>query len=198
LSQQETREQVTDDQGDNKVSIVAISGSLRVASYNSAVIRAFANVAPRNISFHHFDLVADIPLFNPDRASEQIDSVVALKHLIASSDGLMLASPEYAHGISGVMKNTLDWLVSDESFPYIPVALINTSPRAHHAQETLKEVITTMSGIIVESACMPIKLLGTELDAQGVVANERLRGQLVECLTTFVLQIQLLKRLRLN
>ena len=85
MSQQETHEQVTDEQGDNKVSIVAISGSLRVASYNSAVIRAFANVAPSNISFHHFDSVADIPLFNPDRASEQIDSVVAMIHLIASS-----------------------------------------------------------------------------------------------------------------
>lgn len=85
MSQQETHEQVTDEQSDNKVSIVTILGSLRVASDNSAVIRAFCNVAPRNISFHHFDSVDDIPLFNPDRASEQIDSVVALKHLIASS-----------------------------------------------------------------------------------------------------------------
>jgi len=96
------------------------------------------------------------------------------------------------------MTNTLDWRVSDESSPYLPVALVSTSPRAHHAQETQKEVITTMSGTTVESACMPINLLGTELDAQGVVANGKLRGQLVECLITFASKIQLLKGLRLN
>ena len=51
------------------------------------------------------------------------------------ADALLIASPEYAHGVSGVMKNALDWLVGDEAFVGKPVALVNTSPR----QEPLKE-----------------------------------------------------------
>lgn len=197
LSQQASSKDVAPDINGNTLSILAISGSLRSASYNSSILRAFARLAPDHINFYHFDSVADIPLFSPDRESEHIDVIVELKRLVATSDGLILASPEYAHGISGVMKNTLDWLVSDESFPYMPVALINTSPRATHAQLALREVIKTMSGILVESASLPIRLLGTELDDTGIVADAKLSSEITQCLATFASEIERLKAFRL-
>ena len=84
------------------------------------------------ILFEHLGI---LPLFNPDLDDMHIAEVKLLRDAVQQADGLMIASPEYAHGISGVMKNALDWLVSDENFPGKPVLLLNTSPRASHAQK---------------------------------------------------------------
>lgn len=67
----------------------------------------------------------------------------------------------------------------------MPVALYNTSPRASHAQAALREVILTMSGIIIESASMNIPLLGTDLDANGIIKNDKLSLYIVEKIKLF-------------
>ncbi|WP_193166150.1 NADPH-dependent FMN reductase [Microbulbifer hainanensis] len=151
--------------------ILALSGSLRAASYNTAAIQALKILAPSNIDVA-IGSIGDLPLFNPDREGEHIPSLAALTDSLKNSDGLVIASPEYAHGISGPMKNALDWLVSGTEFPYKPIMLINTSPRASHAQASIREVIKTMSGIVVDKACVTIPLLSSDLDAAGIVENK--------------------------
>lgn len=153
------------------IRILAISESLRKKSYNSALIRAISNLAPNDIDVVIFDELHLIPLFNPDRENENIRAVNKLKAELLKSNALLISSPEYAHGISGVLKNALDWLVSGEEFPYIPVALTNTSPRSTHAQLTLREVISTMSGNIIEEASMSVPLLGTDLNDEGIISD---------------------------
>ncbi|MEJ0098793.1 MAG: NAD(P)H-dependent oxidoreductase [Pseudomonadota bacterium] len=64
------------------------------------------------------------------------------------------------HGISGPLKNALDWLVAHEPFYARPVAVVNTSPRAHHAYDSLLEVLRTMAASLIEDACVSIPLLG--------------------------------------
>ena len=127
----------------------------------------------------------DIPLFNPDREQENISAVKGLKSHLSDADGLIIASPEYAHGISGVMKNALDWLVSGEEFVNLPIMLINTSPRAEHAQKMLREIVTTMSGQIIEESCVSIGLLGSQLDAQGIIQCQHLSNTLTSSLEAF-------------
>lgn len=151
--------------------ILALSGSLRKASYNSAAIEAMRVLAPENINVV-IGSISELPLFNPDREGEDIPSLKKLTQLLKNADGLIIASPEYAHGISGPMKNALDWLVSGIDFPYKPIMLINTSPRASYAQESLKEVLKTMSGIVIEKACVSIPLLSSELDVKGILNDE--------------------------
>src|SRR5262249_16472189 len=89
----------------------------------------------------------------------------------------------YAHGISGVLKNALDWLVSYERFVALPVAVINTSPRAHHAYDSLLEVLQTMSATLVHEASISVPLLGgciTEAQMVGTPAiAAQIRGGLV-------------------
>lgn len=173
----------------DKIRIFALSGSLRKASYNSAALCALQDLAP---DYVRVDIggIGDLPLFNPDLEETKIQSVLDLKKSISQSAGLILASPEYAHGISGPMKNALDWLVSDIEFPGKKIMLVNTSPRATHALCALKEVLVTMSAEIVESACVSIPLLGSGLDANCIEQDRAIKTALREGLVEFVAQIE--------
>jgi len=173
----------------NRLKILALSGSLRKASYNTAVINALRLLAPHDAEITIGDISA-LPLFNPDREDENIPALKALKASLNESAGLILASPEYAHGISGPMKNALDWLVSGAEFPYKPVMLINTSPRASHALGALKEVLKTMSGNIIEKSCVSIPLLGSSLNVNGIVSNAEIAGVLQAGLSEFCAYIK--------
>jgi NAD(P)H-dependent FMN reductase len=150
--------------------ILALAGSLRAASINAALLRAAARLAPPGCRITLLSL-GTLPLFNPDLEGAPAPAVLALRRAVDRSDALMIASPEYAHGVSGVMKNALDWLVSHEGFVAKPVALLNSSPRAHHAYEALAETLGTMSARIVREACVAIPLLGAGLDEEGMVGN---------------------------
>jgi chromate reductase, NAD(P)H dehydrogenase (quinone) len=165
-----------------KSRILAISGSLRQISYNTAAIKALAALAPSHIEVNVFEGIENLPLFNPDRENEVIEAVVMLKKSLQQADALIIASPEYAHGISGVMKNSLDWLVSGEEFINVPVALINTSPRAGIAQKALREVINTMSGRIIEDASISIPLLGSNYNTEAIVADPDISQMLITAL----------------
>ena len=167
------------------IKLLGISGSLRKGSYNTAVLNATTRLLPTNINMTIFSSMEQIPLFNPDREQENIAAVEELKNALKNVDGLLIASPEYAHGISGVLKNTLDWLVSGEEFPYLPVALFNTSPRATHAQVALREVLTTMSARLIEGASISVPLLGTELDSDAIVKHPEISNTIQQAMANF-------------
>jgi len=145
------------------VKLLAISGSLRAASLNSALLRTCQRLAPAGIEIQLCSFVGDLPLFNPDLEADLPMSVLALRMQVAAADALLIASPEYAHGVTGAVKNLLDWLVSFEPFVNKPVAVLNASPRAHHADAALRETLRTMSAVIVEPASVSIPLLGSHL-----------------------------------
>ena len=168
--------------------ILAISGSLRKHSYNTAAITALKQLAPDSVEIVIGD-ISELPIFNPDRDDEEIPALEKLKGLLGECSGLIIASPEYAHGISGPLKNALDWLVSGEEFPFKPIMLINTSPRASHAQAALREVLATMSGDIIEHSCVTIPMLGSELNCDGIVANQEISTALIAATDIFCNEI---------
>lgn len=91
--------------------IIAISGSLRRGSYNTALLRAAAEVAPSNVTIE-IASIAGFPLYDADfESAEGVPGLVqGLKDRIAAADGLLLATPEYNNSIPGVFKNAIDWL----------------------------------------------------------------------------------------
>jgi len=167
-----------------RLKILAISGSLRKASLNSALLRAIAHIAPNDIKIELYRGLGDLPLFNPDIELPEPDTVADLRHQIVAADALLIASPEYAHGVTGVIKNALDWMVGNESFVYKPVALLNTSPRAHHAQAALRETVVTMSARIIADACITLPLLGTGFNETDIEQDAGMRTQLLAMLET--------------
>jgi chromate reductase, NAD(P)H dehydrogenase (quinone) len=148
--------------------ILGLSGSLRAASINSALLRAAVRLAPPGVTLTIFLGVGELPLFNPDLETRLPPAVRALHSAVAASDALLFASPEYAHGVTSAIKNTLDWLVSFEPFVNKHVAVLNASPRAHHADVALRETLKTMSAVIVEEASISIPLLGANLTDGGM------------------------------
>ncbi|MBA5688411.1 NADPH-dependent FMN reductase [Rugamonas apoptosis] len=148
--------------------ILAISGSLRAASLNSMLLRVLARVAPAGVEVTLYPDLGRLPLFNPDLADGPPAIVRALEQAILDADALVIASPEYAHGVTGAIKNGLDWMVGNESFIDKPVALFNASPRATHAHAALRETVSVMSAPVVDAACIVVPLVGANLDEQAL------------------------------
>lgn len=161
--------------------ILTISGSLRARSSNTELLRAVQLVAEPSWTFDHYDGLASLPHFNPDDDLEGAtppEPVRDLRARIAAADALLICSPEYAHGVSGSMKNALDWMVSDAAMIGKPIGLLNASARSAFAHPQLAETLRTMSATVVDGASIVIPLDGRRLDAAGIAADPALASLL--------------------
>lgn len=162
------------------MNLLAISGSLRHESSNTRLLRAAAHLSP---DIHLYTNLAALPHFNPDDDVDAPPPVVAeFRREIGGADGLIISSPEYAHGVPGTLKNALDWLVSSAEIIDKPIVLINASARATFAHAQLLETLKTMSTRIV--AATTISLDGRKLDVPELLATpdivESLRSVIAE------------------
>jgi NAD(P)H-dependent FMN reductase len=172
------------------LNVLALCGSLRAASINAALLRAAARIAAPDADIEVADWLGRLPLYNPDLENVVADhelprAVNALRLAVDAADAILIASPEYAHGISGTLKNALDWLVSFEPFIHKPVAVVNASPRAHHADDALRETLRTMSAGLVGERSFAIELLGAHLDEEAIAKSPEVAavvGQAVDAL----------------
>lgn len=153
------------------MNILALSGSLRAASENTRVLCALARIAPPHIGVRVYPGLGELPLFNPDIEFPNPHAVAELRQALCVADAIVIASPEYAHGVSGVIKNALDWMVGNESFVNKPVGLINAAPRAFHAYHALRETVTMMSARVIDAACITLALPVTALMEQEIAQH---------------------------
>jgi NAD(P)H-dependent FMN reductase len=165
--------------------VLAISGSLRHASSNGAILSAAARLAPPGVTVDIYQGLGTLPHFNPDldRALDDPllpEPVRALRRAVEEAGALVISSPEYAHGVPGSLKNALDWLVGGSEMVEKPVALWNTAPHATHAQASLAETLRTMSVRLVPEASLSLALRGQDTDA--IVASGYIRADLARVL----------------
>jgi chromate reductase, NAD(P)H dehydrogenase (quinone) len=169
--------------------ILAVSGSLRRASTNTAALEALARLSPEGVKVLAYGDLAKLPPFNPDDDVEdkpKPEAVETLRALVDASDALVIAAPEYAHGLPGALKNALDWLVASETFAGKPTALINTSPRAFHAQASLREILSTMAARLTPEAFAAIALTGKAATVDDVLADAVCTRRLTESLEALI------------
>src|SRR5688572_8671221 len=113
------------------VNIIGISGSLRKASYNTALLKAAAEISKGEIQIAGID---DIPLYNGDVEAKGIPQpVITLQEKFQRAEGILIVSPEYNHGVPGVLKNTIDWLTRPaDKIPQVfggkPLAMMGATP----------------------------------------------------------------------
>jgi chromate reductase len=136
--------------------ILGISGSLRERSYNTALLRAAAELAPPDAEIELFDLAA-IPLYNDDvESAGDPEPVAALRAAVAEADALLLATPEYNRGTSGVLKNAIDWLSRPALASVLrwkPVAIMGASSGrggTRRAQRQVRDALLFPGAIVLE------------------------------------------------
>ncbi|MGZ6143701.1 MAG: NADPH-dependent FMN reductase, partial [Myxococcales bacterium] len=155
--------------------ILALSGSLRAGSSNTALLQAAARLAPPGMQIDLFTGLDDLPHFNPDLDGEGQPPPPAVARLRASAsaaDGLVISCPEYAHGVPGSLKNALDWLVSVPDLAGKPVVLWNASAAGgEHAQRSLLETLRTMSTRVLVEASLLEPFLRSKLPPGAAISD---------------------------
>ena len=163
-----------------RVRVLGVSGSLRAVSYNSALLRAAIELAPETMTVEIFGLDG-LPLYNEDLEKQgDPERVTAWKAAIAAADALLIAGPESNFGISGVLKNAIDWASRPPGKSAIagkPTALVGASPgpgATRYAQAMTRQIL---SALVVPILPAPLLMLGQAGDKfqDGRLTDERTR-----------------------
>ncbi len=168
-----------------RVRILGISGSLRRTSLNTAVLQAMATLAPKTVEVALYGGLEGLPQFNPDRENDPIDAVADLRAELQKADGILFSTPEYAHALPGSFKNAIDWVIGTGELVEKPIAIVNPSPRSTYAQDSLREVLSTVSAQIVAEACVTLPLMGRALPPDGIAADAEIATPLKDALVAF-------------
>jgi chromate reductase len=168
------------------LNILAISGSLRAASTNSALVAVLARNAPPGYRVTVYDGVGRLPIFNPDDEGERTPpEASALIDAVTQADGVVISCPEYAHGVPGGLKNALDWLVSRDAAVAKPAMLVHASPRSLFARAALAKIMRTMSFALYDGG-LEIALLGKKPpEVEAILAEPANRLAMRDALNAF-------------
>lgn len=173
------------------IRILGFAGSLRQASLNRALLRAAGGLAPAGVTVEIFDL-AEVPLYNGDvEAAGDPPAVAALKAGIRAADGVLIATPEYNHGVPAVTKNAVDWASRPPQGAPLggkPVGIIGASPGmtgSARGQSQLRQAFE-----FTNSYCMPqpellVARAHEKFDAAGALTDEATRTYLQRYLAAF-------------
>jgi len=182
----------------DKIKVLAFAGSLRVGSYNKALIRAAVEVAPPTMSIETYDLEG-IPLYNADLDDNLPLKVVEFKQKIRNSDALLIATPEYNYSLSGVLKNAIDWASRPPQGNPIegkPVAIMSASGGKFggaRAQYHLRQIFVFLDMHPINRPEVMLADAQNNIDEKGNLTNPQTRqliSQLLESLVTWTLRLQ--------
>lgn len=171
--------------------MVAFAGSLRRGSYNRALLRAAIELAPPGLELVEHDLTG-IPLYDFDVEQEgDPPGVVALKRVVAGADGVLIATPEYQHGVPGVLKNALDWLSRPPGKSVLqgkPVAIMGASPGmtgTARAQTQLRQSLVYNGCLVLPPPEVLVARAHQAFTDDGRLTDEGTRGFVADALRRF-------------
>lgn len=177
------------------ISLIGLSGSVRRASFNAAVLRVAASMMPADSELR-IESIADIPLYNGDEeaANGVPASVSRLKDAIAAADGLLLVTPEYNNSVPGVAKNAIDWLSRPPEdigrvFAGRPVAICGASPGNFGtllAQNAWLPIFRTLRAEVWSGGRLMVSRAGSVVDANGNISDVSTRENIGKFVTGFV------------
>jgi len=181
------------------ITVLAFAGSLRRASYNRGLIRAAASVAPAGITIQVHDALGALPLYNQDvEDAGEPPAVVAFKRAIEAADALLVATPEYNHGVPGVLKNAIDWASRPRASSPLtdkPIAVMGASPgrgSTARAQAQLRDTFVFTGACVMPQPELLVGAAAHLFDPDGNVTDEQLLASianLVEALRAWTIRL---------
>jgi chromate reductase, NAD(P)H dehydrogenase (quinone) len=155
-----------------KKKIAAICGSTRAISTNLNLIKAIAELTKDRFEITIFEGIAELPHFNPDDNNENVSpKVIAFRQLLSSSAGVIICTPEYAHGVPGSLKNAIDWTVSTNEFNNKPVALITASTDGTYAHKAMLETLKVIEAKNIDTHNLLIQFAKTKINANNRITD---------------------------
>jgi chromate reductase len=171
--------------------ILSFAGSLRKGSFNKSLLRAARDLAPKELDIEIFDL-AGIPLFNADLEAEGDPGRVAeFKTAIRQADGILIASPEYNHGMTVVTKNAIDWAsrpARDAPIAGKPAGILGASPGITGTARSQDQLRQSLKSINVYCMALPEFLLfraHEKFDGEGNLTDDSTRNFLGKYLQSY-------------
>jgi chromate reductase, NAD(P)H dehydrogenase (quinone) len=176
--------------------ILGISGSLRADSYNTKLLRAVAELLPRDVELELWSGLKAVPPYDEDDDVQPGPAAVSeLKAAIAAVDAVLIATPEYNASIPGVLKNALDWVSRPpKSSPLRnkPVAVVGASTGAFGAvwsQAELRKVLSTIGARVLD-VDVAVGHAHTRFDEHGRFVDDQLLEQLGEVVAALVGEVE--------
>jgi NAD(P)H-dependent FMN reductase len=155
------------------MNLLTVCGSLRAGSASAEALAAAALLAA-GWEVRARRPLDELPFFHPDlEAAAPPEAALAWRREIAWSQAILVSTPEYAHGVPGVLKNALDWLVGGVEIVGKPVGIFNATPPATYAGASLRETLRVMGAVVVEPASIDLALRGSRLDAAAIAEEPR-------------------------
>jgi chromate reductase, NAD(P)H dehydrogenase (quinone) len=174
------------------VTILAISGSLRADSHNTALLRAAAEEVPAGVEVVLWDGLRDIPPYDQDDDAEGGPvAVAAFRDAIREADAVLIATPEYNSSIPGALKNALDWAsrpLATNAFRNKPVAVIGASIGgfcAVWAQAETRKALGAM-GARVADVELAVGHAHEKIAEDGTISSGEVREELRDALATLI------------
>lgn len=181
--------------------ILALSGSLRAASFNTALARTAAELAPEGTSIEVATL-RGVPLYDGDDEAQNgiPPAVAALKDQILAADGLLLVTPDYNSGVPGVFKNGIDWLSRTDLkavFGQRPTGLMGASAGGFGtlpAQTAWLPILKALGAQVYSGGSVMVSRAHTVFNDQGQLTDDKTRQNLIDFLAGFAAFVQRHKR----
>jgi chromate reductase len=166
--------------------VLGISGSLRKASYNTALLHAAVDLMPPGMRLEVFDL-SPLPIFNQDYEKPFPEAVVTFRDKIAQADALLIATPEYNSSITGALKNALDWASRSPQPPLQgkPAAIMGASTGNFgtlRAQLHLRQILTHVGALPLGKPEVLVARAEQAFDADRKLVDASARGFLRDLL----------------
>ncbi len=154
--------------------VLAISGSLRAASSNLAILQALKKIGAGEMVIDIFSGLGDIPAFNPDLEGSEPLAVLNYRRLVQEADAVIISSPEYIHCVPGALKNALDWVVATGEFIDKPLLLLSSAERATYLREMLTDIMRVIGARLAYDNAVIVPLATNSVDAQTILADQAL------------------------
>ncbi|RAJ31110.1 NADPH-dependent FMN reductase [Pedobacter cryoconitis] len=166
--------------------IIAISGSTRKNSANHHLIKAIGELSKDTFEITLFEDLLGLPAFNPDESIENTpEKVLQFRALLNAADGILICTPEYAHGVPGTLKNAIDWTVSSAEFSNKPAVLITASTDGKYGHAGLLETLKVIEAKNIENLELLISFAKTKINAEGEITEEKTLEQIKALLNRF-------------